>query len=318
MLTTAFTELLGCRVPLQQAGMGGVTTADLAAAVADAGGVGMMAMPMASAADVADALTALGRRTSGVFGMNVLMPFLDRDVVAVAAQQCRLVELFYGAPDAALVDLVHAGGALASWQVGSLAEAVAAVDAGCDVVVAQGVEAGGHVRGQIGLLPLLGQVVEALDVPVVAAGGIGSARAMAACLAAGAAAVKVGSRFVATHEADAHPEYVAALIAAGAEDTVLTQAFSVMWPDAPHRVLRSCVESAAAFQGEVVGQLDVAGRPLNVPRHGVMCPGRSTTGTIGAMALYAGQSVGDIHEVEAAGDVVRELAAGAEELLRAW
>lgn len=318
MLTTPFTELLGCRVPLQQAGMGGVTTADLAAAVADAGGVGMMAMPMASATEVADALTALRRRTAGVFGMNVLVPFLDRDVVAAAAGHCRLVEFFYGEPDAALVEVVHAGGALACWQVGSVREAVAAADAGCDVIVAQGVEAGGHVRGTTGLLPLLGQVVDAVAVPVVAAGGIASARAMAGCLAAGAAAVKVGTRFVVTHEADAHPDYVAALIAARAEDTVLTQAFSVMWPDAPHRVLRSCVERAAAFQGDVVGELPMAGRQLPLPRHGVMCPGRSTTGAIDAMALYAGQSVGAIDGVTSAGAVVRELAAGAEELLRAW
>jgi NAD(P)H-dependent flavin oxidoreductase YrpB (nitropropane dioxygenase family) len=318
MLTTSYTELLGCRVPLQQAGMGGVTTADLAAAVADAGGVGMLAMPMASAAEVADALTALGRRTTGVFGFNVLMPFLDRDVLEVAAQHCRLVELFYGDPDAALVELVHAGGALACWQVGSLEEAVAAVDAGCDLVVAQGLEAGGHVRGKVGLLPLLSQVVDAVAVPVVAAGGIATARAVAACLAAGAAAVKVGTRFVATHEADAHPDYVAALLAARGEDTVLTEAFSVLWPDAPHRVLRSCVESAAAHEGEVVGRLPVGDRVLDLPRHGVMTPGRSTTGAIEAMALYAGQSVGDVREVQSAGEVVRELAAGAEELLRAW
>jgi NAD(P)H-dependent flavin oxidoreductase YrpB (nitropropane dioxygenase family) len=318
MLTTSYTELLGCRVPLQQAGMGGVTTADLAAAVADAGGVGMLAMPMASAAEVADALTALGRRTTGVFGFNVLMPFLDRGVLAVAAQHCRLVELFYGDPDAALVELVHAGDALACWQVGSLDEAVAAVDAGCDLVVAQGVEAGGHVRGKVGLLPLLSQVVDAVAVPVVAAGGIATARAVAACLAAGAAAVKVGTRFVATHEADAHPDYVAALLAARAEDTVLTEAFSVLWPDAPHRVLRSCVERAAAHEGEVVGRLPVGDRLLDLPRHGVMTPGRSTTGAIEAMALYAGQSVGDVRQVQSAGEVVRELAAGAEELLRAW
>jgi NAD(P)H-dependent flavin oxidoreductase YrpB (nitropropane dioxygenase family) len=318
MLTTPFTDLLGCAVPLQQAGMGGVTTADLAVAVADAGGLGMMAMPMASAAEVADALTALGQRTAGAVGFNVLMPFLDRDVVAVAAQHCRLVELFYGEPDAALVDLVLAGGALACWQVGSLTEAVAAVDAGCDLVVVQGMEAGGHVRGTTGLLPLLAQVLDAVDVPIVAAGGIASPRAMAACLASGAAAVKVGTRFVASHEADAHPAYVDALIAAGAEDTVLTEAFSVLWPNAPHRVLRSCVERAAAYEGAVVGQLPLGDRLLSLPLHGVMTPGRSTTGAVEAMALYAGQSVGDVHEVQSAGAIVRELAQGAEELLRVW
>src|SRR5204863_9454556 len=125
-----------------------------------------------------------------------------------------------------------------AWQVGSVDEARAAVDAGCDFIVAQGVEAGGHVRGQIGLLPLLDRVLDVVGVPVVAAGGIGTARAMAAALAAGASAVRVGTRFVASQEADTHPDYAQALIDAGPGDTVLTTTVAVMCPGAPHRVLR--------------------------------------------------------------------------------
>src|SRR5207248_5682729 len=107
--------------------------------------------------------------------------------------------------------IVHAGKALAAWQVGSLEEAQAAVDAGCDFIVAQGVEAGGHVRGRISLLPLLDEVLPVVGIPVVAAGGIGTARAMAAALAAGASAVRVGTRFVAAVESEAHPHYKEAL-----------------------------------------------------------------------------------------------------------
>ncbi len=95
-----------------------------------------------------------------------------------------------------MVHIVHKGGALAGWQVGSKEEAVAAVEAGCDLVVAQGIEGGGHIRGRVGLLALLGEVLEEVDVPVVAAGGIGTGRAMAAALAAGVSAVRVGTRFV--------------------------------------------------------------------------------------------------------------------------
>jgi enoyl-[acyl-carrier protein] reductase II len=97
---------------------------------------------------------------------------------------------------------------MAFWQVGSRQEAVAAAQAGCDLVVAQGIRAGGHVRGTVGTFPLLEEVLEAVDVPVLAAGGIGTARAMAAALIAGADGVRVGTRFVATPEAGAHPEYV--------------------------------------------------------------------------------------------------------------
>jgi NAD(P)H-dependent flavin oxidoreductase YrpB (nitropropane dioxygenase family) len=318
MLTTRLTTLLGCVVPLQQAGMGGIATPPLALAVADAGGLGMLGGATVPAPILAEMLDALGARTRGVFGVNFLMPFLDRDAVAVAATRARVVEFFYGEPDEALVDAVHAGGALACWQVGSVEEAVAAARVGCDFVVAQGTEAGGHVRGRTGLLPLLGAVLDAVDVPVVAAGGIGTARAMAAALAAGADGVRVGTRFVAATEADAHPEYVAALVSARAEDTVLTERFAVMWPDAPHRVLRSAVAAAEAYPGEVVGEMAFLGMREELPRFAVPCPTRATTGTIAAMALYAGESVGAVRRVVPAADIVRELADGAERLLRRW
>ena len=143
-----------------------------------------------------------------------------------------------------------------SWQVGSADEARAAVDAGCDLVVAQGDEAGGHVRGTLGLLTTLERVLDAVEVPVVAAGGIGSARQVAAALAAGASAVRVGTRFIASAESGAHPDYVRAVLEATAEDSTLTDVFSVGW-DAPHRVLRSCIEAARAFRGDVVGSADL-------------------------------------------------------------
>jgi NAD(P)H-dependent flavin oxidoreductase YrpB (nitropropane dioxygenase family) len=317
MLSTAFTDLVGCRVPIQQAGMGGVATPELAAAVADAGALGMVNMVMVPADDARVALDALIKQTTGPVGMNFLMPFLDPAAVEVAASRVRVVEFFYGEPDATLVRRVHDGGALAAWQVGSLVEALAAAEAGCDFIVAQGTAAGGHVRGEVSLLPLLDAVLDAIDIPVLAAGGIGTARGMAAALAAGASGVRVGTRFVATHESNAHPAYVDALLRASATDTVLTSAFSVMWPDAPHRVLRSCVEAAEAVKDDVVGEMAIGGMQMPVPRFSVPSPSRHTTGNIEAMALYAGESVGAVTGIVSAGEVVRELAEGAERLLRA-
>src|SRR4029077_9342782 len=101
--------------------------------------------------------------------------------------------------------------------------------------------AGGHVRGRTPTMTLLSEVITAVDIPVLAAGGLGAGRAIAAPLAAGADGVRVGTRFVAAAEAAVHPEYVAALIAAEAQDTAYTEAFSVGWRDAPHRVLRSSI-----------------------------------------------------------------------------
>ena len=317
MLPTAFTDLVGCRVPIQQAGMGGVSTPELAAAVADAGGLGMVSLVMHPAHEVAAALDALAGQTAGTVGINFLMPFLDPEAVDAAASRVRVVEFFYADPDPALVRRVHGGGALAAWQVGSPAEARAAVDAGCDFIVAQGTEAGGHVRGHLSLLPLLDLVLGEVDVPVVAAGGIATARGVAAVLAAGASAARLGTRFVATPEADAHPEYVDALLRASAGDTVLTTAFSGMWPDAPHRVLRSCVEAAGDVTGDIVAEMSMGGARIPVPRLSVPPPARDASGTVAAMALYAGQSVGAVTEITPAAEVVRELAEGAERLLRA-
>ena len=197
MLRTRFTDLVGCSLPLQLAAMPGVGTPELVAAVADAGGLAMIGLPLVPTALVAETLDQLASRSRGAIGMNFLMPFFDREVLDVAATRARVIEFFYGDPDRELVRDARAGGALVSWQVGSPEEARAAVDAGCDLVVAQGDEAGGHVRGGLGLLPTLARVLDAVDVPVIAAGGIGDARQVAAALAAGASAVRVGTRFIA-------------------------------------------------------------------------------------------------------------------------
>ncbi|MGH9005769.1 MAG: hypothetical protein ACRDYV_21795, partial [Acidimicrobiia bacterium] len=120
----------------------------------------------------------------------------------------------------------------------------------------------------------------------------------------------------ATPESGAHPEYVAALLAADDEATVLTEAFAVGWPNAPHRVLRSALQAAEAFQGEVVGVLHAGPRSEPLPRLSARTPSRAVTGTVAAMALYAGQGVGQVTQVTPAAQVVAELAQGAERLLR--
>src|SRR5207244_4176865 len=190
MLQTKFTELLGCKVPLQQAGMGKIASPALAMAVAEAGGLGMVSGIGAAPPEyVARVLDGLRRSTAGAFGANFIVAGardetsskLDPDfakVLEVAASRAPVVEFFYENPDPEFVDIAHAGGALVSWQVGSGPEAAAAERAGCDLIVAQGTEAGGHVRGKIGLLALLGEVLPTVKVPVVAAGGIGTGRAV--------------------------------------------------------------------------------------------------------------------------------------------
>ena len=126
----------------------------------------------------------------------------------------------------------------------------------------------------------------------------------------------MGTRFVAAEEADAHPQYVEALIAAGPADTVYTEAFSVGW-DAPHRVLRSCVAAAESFPGDVVGEVpSLDGTREALPRLAPNAINRGATGTIAAMSLRAGESVGGVKRVQPAAEIVRELAGEAEKVLR--
>lgn len=297
-IVTRFTALFGCVHPVQQAGMGGFGAPDLALAVSAAGGFGMLSGTIGAAA-LAEHLDQVP--AAGHVGVNFLVPFLDRAALDDAVARSSLVEFFWGEPDAELVAVAHGGGARVAWQVGSVDEAVAARDAGCDVVVIQGVEAGGHVRGTVGLLPLLEEVRDVVDVPLVAAGGIGTGRAVAAALTAGADAVRVGTRFVAANESSAHPAYVEALIASRAEDTVLTTAFGDGWPDAPHRVLKSCLDAGRA---RGVSQ---SWRPS--------WPTTDDDGPIEARALYAGQSVGAVQSRQAASEIVAELVGEAETLL---
>jgi NAD(P)H-dependent flavin oxidoreductase YrpB (nitropropane dioxygenase family) len=324
MLTTRFTELVGCTVPIQQAAMGSLSQPRLAAAVADAGGLGMMAVYGDPPELIARQIDETRRLTEGILGANFILHFVDpgqaQECIAAAAERVRVVEFFYSEPDSKLVQLVHRHRALACWQVGSVAEARAAADAGCDFVIAQGIEAGGHVRGRIGLLPLLDAVLEAVRTPVLAAGGIGSGRALAAVLAAGADGARIGTRFVAANEAEAHPDYVRAIIAAQPEDTVYTEAYSFGWPDAPHRVLRSCVAAAERFAGEIVGETLIRQHGERVPirRFETLTIDQSTTGTIAAMPHWAGESVGRVTHVQPAADIMREVVDEAERLLQRW
>jgi len=320
MLTTRFTELVNCSVPLQLAGFAPPL---LAAAVSEAGGFGMLNVVGAPLDALAKSLDEVQQRTTRNFGVNFIPSLrpVEPACLELAATRARLVEFFFADPDPALVQVVHAGGALACWQVGSRDEAVAAEAAGCDVIVAQGIEAGGHVRGTIGLLPLLDQVLPAVSVPVLAAGGIGSGRAMAAALAAGADGVRVGTRFLGSAEFPTHPIYLELVIRAQAQDTVYTDRFAGGWPiNAPHRVLRSCLDAAEAFEGEIVGErVQPTGERRPLRRfQGDFGPTTDVTGHVEAMALWAGESVGGVTGVVPAAAIVQELVNEAERVLGRW
>jgi NAD(P)H-dependent flavin oxidoreductase YrpB (nitropropane dioxygenase family) len=292
--------------------MGSVSvTAALPLAVAAAGGHGMysvLGLPPQALGPVLDALAARTR----AFGVNFFPGLMDRGSLDLAAERAPYVDFFLIEADPALVALVHAGGAVCGWQVESGEEARAAEAAGCDLVIAKGWESGGRKRFEgPALLPLLDAVLGAVALPVIAAGGIATARGVAAAFAAGAEGVRAGTRFIAARESEAHPEWVQAVLDADASDAVVSTAFNVGMPvPGPHRVLRSSVAAAEALRGGEAGILRMFGAEIAVPRFGPQPPSRDSTGTIAAMPFYAGQSAGAVHAIQPAAEIVAELAAG--------
>ena len=311
MTANAFTQLVGCELPIQQAPIGFASARpQLAAAVAAAGGHGMLAAVAMPGDVLRDRLVTLNAATRA-YGVNFIVPLLTADALETAADNAPLIELYMGpADDAALVERARRGGALVCRQIVSAEEARAAEATGCDVIVARGIEAGGRTTGGIGLLPLLDGVLDAVDIPVVAAGGIATPRGVAAVLAAGAAAARVGTRFLVADEAATHPVHADAVLSAGDDDTTLTEAFSVGAPRMAHRVLVSALAAADALDAEHAAEMTVNGVRAQVPRFSAHNPCDDATGHVEAMALYAGQGAGAVRRREPARAIVADLARG--------
>jgi nitronate monooxygenase len=242
--------VLGCEVPLMQAPLGRASAAPLAIAVSQAGGLGTLGASWTEPAALREQIRSIGRATDRPFCVNLLLDFEQDERLEVAVEERVPWVSFSFGMRPQMIETAHARGTSAMVQVASADAARAAADAGADALIVQGVEAGGHVQSVVGLLPLLAEVSRAVSLPLLAAGAIADPALARAALAAGATAVVMGTRFVASDECDAHPRYKARLLEAEARDTVLTRLFNVGW-DAPHRVLRSSTYE----------RWDAAGRP---------------------------------------------------------
>lgn len=323
-METALTRLLGIEIPIVQAPIGGLSNPRLAAAVSNAGGLGTLALTWTDLDAMRTMIRTTRNLTDRPFAINLILDWPQEERLAVALEEgVSIVSFFWGDP-AAMLPAVHAAGAVAMLTVGSSTEAERAVRDGVDVIVAQGWEAGGHVWGDVATMALVPAVVDAIPgTPVVAAGGIGDGRGLAAALALGAAGVWMGTRFIASAEAAAHPEYLAAVQRARESDTYHSSLFDVGWPDAPHRVLRNrTIDSWEAAgrppsgsrpgEGEVVAR-DPAGEA--VVRYSSTSAPIGTSGNITDLSLWAGQSVGLVHDVRPAAEIVATTAAEADEIL---
>jgi NAD(P)H-dependent flavin oxidoreductase YrpB (nitropropane dioxygenase family) len=322
---TPLCRRLGLTAPVVQAPVGSATTPELAAAVSNAGGLGMLALTWTPPGSVRESIRATRALTDRPFGVNLVLEWAQGErVQACAEESVAAVSTFWGDPRP-YVDRIHAGGALHLHTVGSAEEARSAVQAGVDVIVAQGWEAGGRVWGEVATLPLVPAVVDAVrPAPVIAAGGVADGRGLAAVLVLGADAAWVGTRFLLAQEANVHDEWRARIRDASETSTVYATVFDGGWPDSPHRALRNSTVAAwerarrpaapgRPGEGEVVAR---APDGTCLYRYGAEIPVRGATGDVEALAHYAGQSAGIVQDVRPAATIVDELVRGAAEALR--
>ena len=317
VLQTSLCQMLNIELPIVLAPMGSAASPALVAAVSNAGGLGMLSMTWRSLDEIRSVIRETRRLTSRPFGVNLVLQWPQEDRLKVCLEEgVAVVSFFWGDPSA-YIAAVHTAGSLVMQTVGNAKEAKRVRDAGVDIVVTQGWEAGGHVWGQVATLPLVPCVVDAVaPTPVVAAGGIADGRGLAAVLALGAAGAWMGTRFVASYEAATHPVYKEKVLQAAETDTVYSCVFDVGWPNTPHRSLRNSTlvaweASGSPLSGERPGEgeviaTDAAGSVVR--RYDVDFPRPGMVGEVEAMALYAGQGVGMISQLKSAHDIVKEVA----------
>lgn len=312
-------ELLGIQHAIFCGPMGGVSCPELVASVSEAGGLGFLPIWSSSPENAAEQVVATRALTDQPFAVNLRADINTTEHVEAAVEAgTTLVHTFWGSPEPYSAAILESDATLIA-TVDSAGAAQIALDAGARVLIAQGTEAGGHVLSETPLRILLDEVLKlAGDTPIVAAGGITTSEDVKVMAEAGAAGVLCGTRFVASEESLAHPDYKAALLAAGADATVRTKIFDIGWPDAPLRTLlnstyRNWDEAGQPAQGTRPGEGDIImrlGEGFEIPRYSMMPPMRGMSGDIEAAVMYAGMGVERVRDVETAADIVLDLASG--------
>lgn len=314
-MKTRLTELLKIEHPIMLAGMGGVAYSELTAAVSNAGGYGCLGASTMTSDQLAEEIAATKSLTTKPFGVDLLTAFpeyLVRNVELLIEGGATTFVAGLGVPRH-VIDLCHQHQVLVISMCGKVVHAQRAVDAGCDVVVAQGTEAGGHT-GTVATMPLVPLIVDAIQgaIPVVAAGGIFDGRGLAAALALGADGVWIGTRFIATPEARATPGFKEGIVETREDGTVVSRAFT----GKTMRVLRNettnFYDADPSLLKPFPDQLEIS--LSNGTFH--LGGDEHTAGVDPRREGYpAGQAVGAITSLLPAGDIVRAMVADAERVI---
>ena len=316
MIHTRICDLLGIAHPIVLGGMGTATTAPLVAAVSNAGGFGTLGTSAFDAATLESEIAAIHERTDKPFGVNHLLFQIREDMFAVTLRARPTVAAFaWARKDQKLRDYfqrAHDAGCKVMHMAGEVAEALRAAEAGADVLVAQGTEAGGHV-GWMASLPLLPMMVKAVaPLPVLCAGGVADGRGLAAALSLGADGVLLGTRFMATPEAPIHANFKQAIVKSDGHDTELTEipdlASQRVWPGAMSRAQRNrFIERWAGREWALRQDATEVGNQVAAAR---------AAGDVDNATLSFGQDAGLIDSIKSVKEVVHDIVAEAEEILR--
>jgi len=311
MLHTPLCDLLGIEYPIVLAGMGGVSMCKLVAAVSNAGGLGVIGAATLDAEGLRHEIRKTRELTDKPFAVDLLAPIPDMirpHMQVVFDEGIRIFVAGLAVPREFIVAM-HERGMIVIVMIGKVRHAIKSEQAGADVVAAQGTEAGGHT-GEVGGLALVPQVVDAVKIPVLAAGGIADGRGLVAALALGAQGVVVGTRFVATPEAQAAPQYREAILHSGDADTIRTRCYT----GKPARTIRNRYNEEWERKADQIQPF-----PMQVGvsvQEGVMdYMGVGRGAAPDRTFMPAGQGMGLIRQIKPAGEVLADIVREAEAVL---
>jgi nitronate monooxygenase len=318
-MQTSFTKLLNIKHPIIQAPIGSATTPELAAAVSNAGGLGMLALSWKSFEETRQAIRKTKSLTEKPFGVNIVLGFAPEERVKICIEEKVPVVSFFWGDSTKFIQQLKYESILVCQTVGSSKEAIEYNKKGVDFLIAQGYEAGGHIWGRVATSVLVPSIVDNVTVPVIACGGIADSRGILAALSLGAAGVCMGTRFLMSEEAYVHPIYRKLISEADENDTLYVERlFNIGWDNAPHRILKN----STTKDWEAKGKPEAGNRPNEneivahkkdgtpIIRYSDAGPMFDTTGDLEALALYAGQSAGLCSTVKPAAEIMSELVNG--------